>query len=115
MLLTGCGFVRWYGRIGVVVAKKPRALIVLFACSRGLVVVIVVLIVCTFVLRRWVIFVMWRSLSVDAEPCLLVIVISEVYFAVAFARIIFNKKVFLRFVDVESRERNVSRASLRPR
>ena len=97
------------------VAKKPRAFVVLLARSRSLVVVVVVLIVCAFILGRWMIFVIWRSLSVDAEPCLLVIVISEVYFTVAFARIIFNKKVFLRFVDVESRERNVRRASLRPR
>ena len=84
------------------VAKKPRAFVVLLARSRSLVVVVVVLIVCAFILGRWMIFVIWRSLSVDAEPCLLVIVISEVYFTVAFARIIFNKKVFLRFVDIES-------------
>ena len=84
------------------VAKKPRAFVVLLARSRSLVVVVVVLIVCAFILGRWMIFVIWRSLSVDAEPCLLVIIISEVYFTVAFARIIFNKKVFLRFVDIES-------------
>ena len=115
MLFPGRSFVRWYGWVGAVVAKKPRAFVVLLARSRSLVVVVVVLIVCAFILGRWMIFVIWRSLSVDAEPCLLVIIISEVYFTVAFARIIFNKKVFLRFVDVESRERNVRRASLRPR
>jgi hypothetical protein len=101
MLRTGCGFVRGYWWVRVVIAKKPRALVVLFARSRGLVILVVVLVVCAFVLGRWVIFVMWRSVRSEAEPCLLVIVISGVDFAVAFACIVFDKKVFWRFVDVE--------------
>jgi hypothetical protein len=102
MLLTSCGFVRGYWRVGVVVAQEPRALVVLFARSRGLVTLAIVLIVCAFVLGRWVIFVMWRSVRFETEPCLFVIVIFGVYFAVAFACIVFDKKVFGRFVDVEA-------------
>lgn len=97
------------------VAQKPRALVVLFASSWGLVVFVVVLIICAFVLGRWMVFVMWRSVRLEAEPCLLVIVISGMDFAVAFACVVFDKKVFGRFVDVESRERNIRRTPLRTR
>ena len=84
------------------VAKKPRTLVVLFARSRSPVVLVVVLIICALVLGRRMIFVVWRSVLVDAESYLLVVVGSVVYFTVAFTRIVFDKKVFGRFVDVES-------------
>jgi len=83
------------------VAKKPRAFVVLFARAWSLVILIVVLIVCAFVLGRRMIFVMRMSVCVEAESGLFVIVIPTVYFAVTFARIVLDKKVFLRFVDVE--------------
>ena len=79
MLLTSRGFVRGYWRVRVVVvAEKPRAIVVLFARSRGPVVLVVVLIVCTLILGRRVIFMRWRGIRVDAESYLLVVVISGV-------------------------------------
>ena len=60
------------------VAEKPHAIVVLFARSRGPVVLVVVLVVCAFVLGRRVIFVGWRGVRVDTESYLLVVVISGV-------------------------------------
>jgi hypothetical protein len=60
------------------VAEKPRAIVVLFARSRSQVVLVVVLIVCTLILGRRVIFMRRRGIRVDAESYLLVVVISGV-------------------------------------
>ena len=76
MLLTSRGFVRGYWRVGVMVAEKPRAIVVLFARSRSPVVLVVVLIVCTLILGRRVIFMRRRGIRVDTESYLLVVVIS---------------------------------------